>query len=209
MVEDHHRKDVLDVPFHSTIVLETIKTTYVSKIVMAEENAGAYIQYDVIDLLDSVQLKPARIWSIFKPLIAFTIPGLAVAIITGFFLDTILVFVVFAGSFVFIGSGVMFTITSVLTRISKDRNTYIFTKNGMRIQSRKREERPIKWEEISDIEFIGKGEGNRIQRICIVRTIEEDITIRLNKFTETTEDTSNPDAMIDIISLFYEDKKKN
>lgn len=176
---------------------------------MAEENAGAYIQYDVIDLLDSVQLKPARIWSIFKPLIAFTIPGLAVAIITGFFMDTILVFVVFAGSFVFIGSGVMFTITSVLTRISKDRNTYIFTKNGMRIQSRKREERQIKWEEISDIEFIGKGEGNRIQRICIVRTIEEDITIRLNKFTETTEDTSNPDAMIDIISLFYEDKKKN
>ncbi len=39
--------------------------------------------------------------------------------------------------------------------------------------------------------------------------VEEDITIRLNKFTETTEDTSIPDAIIDIISLFYEDKKKS
>ena len=184
------------------------------KYIMAEEDraqdsSAKYIQYDVIDLLDSVQLKPARIWSIFKPLIAFTIPGLAVAIITGFFLDTILVFVVFAGSFVFIGSGVMFTITSAVTRISRDRNTYIFTKNGMKIQSRKGEERQIKWEEISDVEFIGKGEGNRIQRICIVKTNEEDITIRLNKFTETTEDTSIPDAIIDIMSLYYEDKKKN
>lgn len=79
----------------------------------------------------------------------------------------------------------------------------------MRIQSRKGEERQIKWEEISDVEFIGKGEGNRIQRICIVKTNKEDITIRLNKFTETSEDTSNPDAIIDIISLYYEDKKKN
>lgn len=181
---------------------------------MAEEDrvkdsSARYIQFDVIDLLDSVQLKPAGILSIFKPLMVFTIPGLAVAIITGFFMDTILVYVIFAGSFVFIGSGLMFAIATAITRISKDRNTYIFTKNGMRIQSRKGEERQIKWEEISDVEFIGKGEGNRIQRICIVKTNKEDITIRLNKFTETTEDTSNPDAIIDIISLYYEDKKKN
>ena len=43
------------------------------KYIMAEEDraqdsSAKYIQYDVIDLLDSVQLKPARIWSIFKPL---------------------------------------------------------------------------------------------------------------------------------------------
>ena len=67
---------------------------------MAEEDrvkdsSARYIQFDVIDLLDSVQLKPAGILSIFKPLMVFTIPGLAVAIITGFFMDTILVYVIF------------------------------------------------------------------------------------------------------------------
>ena len=174
-----------------------------------KESSGRYVQYDVIDQLDSVQLKPAKIWEIFKPLLVLTIPGLAVAVITGFFLDTILVYIVFASSFVFIGSGLMFSVVVALTRISRDRKTYIFTNNGMRIQSRKEEERRIKWEEITDIELIGKGEGNRIKRVCIIKTKEEDIVIQLNKFTETTEDTSNPHAMIDIISLYYEDKKKN
>ena len=144
---------------------------------MAEENAGTYVQYDVIDMLDSVQLKPVSIWSIFKPLLAFTLPGLAVAIITGFFLDTVLVYIVFAGSFVFIGSGIMFTITLAITGISKDRNSYIFTKDGLRIQSRKDEERCIKWEDISNIELVGKGEGNRIKRVCFIKTKEENIVI--------------------------------
>ncbi len=180
---------------------------------MAEEekvkkSSGRYVQYDVIDMLDSIQLKPATIWSIFKPIVAFTLPGLAVALTTFFFLDSILVYIVFAGSFVFIGTGILFAVTLAITRLSRDRNTYIFTNFGMRIQSRKEEERKIKWEDISDIEFIGKGEGNAIKRVCTVKTKDKDIVIQLNRFTETTEDTANPDAMIDIIDLYYQDKKK-
>ena len=195
------------------MVLETIKTSYVTKIIMVQEEriserSGRYVQYDVIDKLDSVQLKPARIWEIFKPIFAFTIPGLGLAIVTGFFMVNVLMYILFASSLIFILTGIMFSITIAITRTSKDRNIYILTKDGLRIQSNKTEDRRIKWDEITDIELIGKGEGNRIKRICIIRTKGEEIVIQLNRFTETTEDTSNPDAMIDIIDLYYQDKKK-
>jgi len=195
------------------MVLETIKTSYVTKIIMVQEEriserSGRYVQYDVIDKLDSVQLKPARIWEIFKPIFAFTIPGLGLAIVTGFFMVNVLMYILFASSLIFILTGIMFSITIAITRTSKDRHIYILTKDGLRIQSNKTEDRRIKWDEITDIELIGKGEGNRIKRICIIRTKGEEIVIQLNRFTETTEDTSNPDAMIDIIDLYYQDKKK-
>ena len=175
---------------------------------MATEDEGRYIQYDVIDKLDSVQLEPARIFEIFKPIIVFTIPSLIVVIITYFFMETVIIYIIFAASLIFLLTGIVFSITIGITRMSRDRNTYIFTKNGMRIQSKKGEEKRIKWEEIKDIVLIGKGEGNRIKRECIVKTENEDIIIQLNRFSETTEDTANPDAIIDIISLYYEDKKK-
>ena len=176
---------------------------------MAEESAGTYIQYDVIDMLDSVQLKPAKYFEILRPLLYLTLPSFAVTIVTYFYMNSVIVYIAFAGSLVFVATGIMFSVTIAITRISSDRNTYIFTKDGLRIQSRKNEEKRIMWEEIKDIELIGKGEGNRIKRVCIVKTNDQNVVIQLNKFSETTEDTANPDAMIDIISLYYEDKKKN
>jgi hypothetical protein len=171
------------------------------------EESFADMQKDLLDELDRIQLKPSVFVRILKPTLAFTIPGLIVSIVTSYFIDTVLVYLAFAFGIFFTSVGILFLIIGVVTRMSTDKNVYTFTKSGLVIQSRKGNEKYFRWEEILDIELIGKGEGNRTQRLCIVKTKDDKVVIRINKFYETSEDSYEPDNIIEIISMYYESKK--
>ena len=162
------------------------------------------IQSDLFDELDRVQLKPSRFFRIIKPTFAFIIPGIIIAAVTGYFFEAhLLVYLAFIFGIFLAATGMMFFIVLLITRLSTDKNTYTFTKGGFVVESKNEVKKFFPWDEITDVELIGKGEGNRIPRICTVKTKNDEVVIRINKFYEASENTGAPDSIVEIISMYY------
>ena len=94
-------------------------------------------------------------------------------------------------------------------RFSKDRNSYIFTNKGLKIESKDGTEKSIPWEQISNVKIKGLYAKDIGARRCEITTSYGDrIIIKLYWFTETTENVMYPQNTAKMIQKYYERMKK-
>ncbi|MCG3216787.1 MAG: hypothetical protein KAS63_08705 [Candidatus Heimdallarchaeota archaeon] len=167
------------------------------------EESSSDFKTDLLDELDILKLVPETARrALFYPIMFFVI---SIGFITGifFFLDDILwVFFLFLGFFFLVTSLGIFRIER--RKISRDRNTYIFSRDGLIIIAKNGSEKTIPWSQISDLEILNLHAKSVVARRCIISSIEGQINIKINCFKEVTEDIMYPNPIAEAIEKYYE-----
>ncbi len=152
--------------------------------------------------LDVLVLEPQTLGSKLLYPIFFGSSSIALAVIAGlYFSEFGMLLVPVAAFFFFVTIGIY----SVDRRkISKDKNRYIFNRDGLTIISKEGNEELISWSSISDLKTTNRHERSNIPRFCVIRTKGRTIRIRLTWYNETTENIIYDNDLADIIETYYE-----
>ncbi len=161
--------------------------------------------------LDTLELAPDSLWTIIRPTLYFSIPGL-IGTILGYWLmvkdeGTIWEYLLLAFSVFFLATGIMFVIVG-LTQLSSNRRRYTFTKAGLTIKPLFDEKRFISWEEMSSLEIEGKDQSIRKKKKCVIKIEEEEIVINIRGLYEPSSKSRNHDNILEAIEKYYQRMKK-
>ncbi|MCE7742121.1 MAG: hypothetical protein GOP50_06650, partial [Candidatus Heimdallarchaeota archaeon] len=112
--------------------------------------------------LDALELVPENLWTIIRPTLYFSIPGLA-ATILGYWLmtkdeGTVWEYLLLAVGVFFFGCGILFTIVG-LTQFPSERTRYSFTNQGFTIKPKFDDKRFISWKQMDSLEIVGADQG--------------------------------------------------
>ena len=151
--------------------------------------------------LDVLELEPQTLGSkLLYPIIFGTI-CVALSVISGLYFSEFGMLLVPVAVFFFF---VTFGIYSVDRRkISKDKNSYIFNRDGLTIVPKEGKEELVPWSSISDLKIEGRHEKSKIPRFCVIRVESRKIRIRLTWYNEITENIIYDNDIADIIETYY------
>lgn len=173
---------------------------------MAKEKEDKDISYSdfserLLRELDVLELKPQFLASKLLYPIIFGSLCLASSVISGLYFSEFGMLLVPVAVFFFF---VTFGIYSVDRRkISKDKNSYIFNRDGLTIIPKEGNEELVPWSSISDLKIEGRHAKSKIPRFCVIRTTGRIIRIRLTWFNEITENIIYDNDIADIIETYY------
>ncbi len=160
------------------------------------------------DKLDVIKLEPQTLGKVTKWPIILCFPSTTTIILTIVFYFGIgsIILMMVEGFFLLVG----LTIFGYdRKRISRDKNTYIFTNKGLKIVAKDNTEKSIAWEQISKFKIKGLYAKELGSIRCEITTSYGDrIIIKLYCFNETTEDVKSPHKTAKMIQKFYERMNK-
>ncbi len=174
---------------------------------MAEEKEDKDISYSdfserLLRELDVLELEPQSLKSKLLYPIIFGSIWVATSVIAGLYFSEFGMLLVPVAVFFFF---VTFGIYSVDRRkISKDKNRYIFNRDGLTIIPKEGDEELISWSSIIDLKIKGRHEKSKVPRFCVIRTKGRTIKIRLTWYNEITENIIYDNDLADIIETYYE-----
>ncbi len=163
---------------------------------------------DTEDKLDVIKLEPQTIRKVTKWPLIFIIPSIIAIIITIVFYEGVeYAILLMVESFFFLVGLLVFSVER--KRFSSDKNTYTFTNEGLKIESKAGTDKFTPWEQISNIKIKGLYSKDVGAKRCEITTSYGDrIIIKLNWFIETTEDVMYPHITAKMIQKYYDRMKE-
>ncbi|MHA1197854.1 MAG: hypothetical protein ACTSQF_00655 [Candidatus Heimdallarchaeaceae archaeon] len=166
---------------------------------------------DLLADLDVIELVPENLWTVIRPTLYFSIPGVAGAIL-GYWLmtkdadATVWEYLLLVVGVFFIGCGILFSIVGLVT-FPRARTEYSFTNQGLTIKPRFDDKKFVAWKEMDSLEVEGTGQGYAKRMKCIIRTSEELIEIKVRGYYEPSSKSRNSGKILDSIKQYYERMK--
>ncbi|MHA1347247.1 MAG: hypothetical protein ACTSVO_09770 [Candidatus Heimdallarchaeaceae archaeon] len=152
-------------------------------------------------------LEPKTIWSIVIRLVSLlAISGVLLGISLPFLENTWSVYIAILGAVV--GIVGLVQVIFLVNYSSRDKNTYLLTKDGLYITDERKDVRKFSWKQISNISVFTP-EKRFAQIYCVITTTEAKVSILLSHYMEKNIGLKAAKDLAQAISMFYKWKLLN
>ncbi len=152
-------------------------------------------------------LVPKTIWSIvFRLATLLVISGVLLGISLPFLGNTWSVYIAVLG--VVIGVVGLVQVIFLVNYSSRDKNTYLLTKDGLYITDERKGVKKYSWKQISNVSVFTP-EKRFAQPYCVITTIDAKISILLSHYMEKNIGLKAPKVLAQAITMFYKWKLLN
>ncbi len=165
---------------------------------------------ELLDDLDTIDLVPENLWTIIRPTLYFSLPGIAGTIL-GYWLmtkDEATVweyFLLVLGVF-FLGCGILFSLVGFI-QFPRNRTRYSFTNQGFTIKPRTGDKEFVSWKQMDSLEIEGEDHGYKKKMNFTIRTSKEVYIIPLRGYYEPSSKSRNTGGILKSIKKYYERMK--
>jgi len=152
-------------------------------------------------------LEPKAVWSIVNRLVTFlALSGVLLGISLPFLGRSWSVYIAILG--VVVGVIGLVQVIFLVNYSSRDKNTYLLTKDGLYITDERKDVKKYSWKQISNISVFTP-ERRFAQPYCVIKTIDAKISILLSHYIEKNLGLKAPKVLAQAITLFYKWKLLN
>ncbi len=152
-------------------------------------------------------LEPKKIWSIVIRLVTLlVISGVLLGLSLPFLENSWSIYIAILG--VVIGVVGLVQVIFLVNYSSRDKNTYLLTKDGFYITDERNEVMKYSWKQISDVSVFTPSR-RFAQPYCVITTTDAKISIPLSHYTEKNIGLKSPKVLAQAIAMFYKWKLLN
>ena len=152
-------------------------------------------------------LEPKTIWNIVLRLITLlVISGVLLGVSLPFLGNNWSVYIAILG----VGIGVvgLVQVIFLVNYSSRDKNTYLLSKDGLYVTDERKEARKFSWKQISDVSVFTP-ERRFAQPYCVITTTEAKISFLLSHYMEKNIGLKTANTLSQAITMFYKWKLLN
>ena len=152
-------------------------------------------------------LEPKLIWNIvFRLVTLLVFSGVLFGVSLPFLESNWSVYIAILGGVV--GLVGLVQVIFLVNYSSRDKNTYLLTKDGLYITDERKEVEKYSWKQISDISIFTPN-SRFAQPYCVITTIESKISIPLSHYMEKNIGLKTSKVLAQAIAMFYKWKLLN
>ncbi|MCK4896813.1 MAG: hypothetical protein KAS47_08390 [Candidatus Heimdallarchaeota archaeon] len=152
-------------------------------------------------------LEPKTIWSIVLRVVIFlVISGVLLGLSLPFLGNNWSVYIAILGAV--IGVVGLLHVIFLVNYSSRDKNTYLLTKDGRYVTDLRKEVKKYSWKQISDVSVFTPGR-RFAQPYCVITTTESKISIPLSHYMEKNIGLKTSKVLAQAIAMFYKWKLLN
>jgi len=165
---------------------------------------------NLLDEFDAIELVPENLWTITRPTLYFSLPGIA-ATILGYWLLTTEDAKVWEYFFLVIGiffaaCGLMFFIVG-LTQLMGEKTRYTLTNQGLTIKPTSGDEEFFSWKDMDSLKIEGQDQGYAKKMKITIRIKRRLIVIPMKGYYEPASKSRNTKEIMASIQQYYERMK--
>ena len=165
---------------------------------------------NLLDEFDAIELVPENLWTITRPTLYFSLPGIAVTFLGYWLLITedskIWEYLLLVLGIFFAACGLMYFIVG-LTQLFGEKTRYTFTNQGITIKPESDEEKLVSWKEIDSLKIEGQGQGYAKKMKITIRIKREVIVIPMKGYYEPSSKSRDTKKIMASIKQYYERMK--
>jgi hypothetical protein len=178
----------------------------------SEEESFEDFKVGLLADLDALELVPETLWTIIRPTLYFSIPGI-VGFILGYWLiikdqATFWEYLLLVVGGFFLACGIMFTIVGLVT-YPRNNSSYSFTNQGLTIKPKSAESEFVSWKDMNSLKIEGENQGYQKKMKVIIRKGREIIVIPIRGHYELSTKSRNGPVILKSIKKYYERMKVN
>ena len=176
----------------------------------SEEESFEDFRSNLLDEFDAIELVPENLWTITRPTLYFSLPGIAATFLGYWLLITedakIWEYLFLVVGVFFAACGLMFFIVG-LTQLLGEKTRYTFTNQGLTIKPQEGDEELITWKEMDSLKIEGQDQGYAKKMKITIRVKRRLIIIPMKGYYEPTSKSRDSKRIMASVQQYYERMK--